>query len=253
MFAGVHRGEGPFPVHIHPDTWEIVYLWEGRLSERVEDRLIEMQPGMFIVHPPGARHGDVSDTNYVLYHAQFKCPEDPQWPLIAIDDSIHSIGATLQAIVEEWYNSEPDREEMLHLLGTRMHILLRRSSWHALVSESEAVVAKAEGILRQRCGGPIRVEEVAEAVGVSRSTLYNCFKEVRGMTPMEVLNRLRIKHALFLLRHTHMPVGKIAEAAGYCSASHLTRRLKEATGFNPRNIRAAGSRRSLRNPPEELN
>lgn len=234
-------------MHVHANSWEIVYLWEGKLSERVEDRLIEMQPGMFIVHPPNTRHGDVTDADYLLYHVQFRCPEDPHWPQIAIDDSIHSVGATLQAIVQEWYDSEPNREEMLNLLAARMHMLLCRSSWHQLVSESEALVAEAEGIFRKRFAEPVLVEEVAKAIGVSRSTLYNCFKEVRDKTPMEVLNRLRLNHALFLLRHTHLPIAKIAEAAGYCSASHLNRRLKEATGSNPRSIRATGSRRTITN------
>lgn len=240
IFAGAYRGEGSFPEHEHPYSWEILYLSEGRLAERVEDRLIEMHPGMFIVHPPGVRHSDVSDSPRELFHTQLHCQGVPPWPQLGSDDDIRSLGATLQSITKEWYNAEPERELMLGLLATRLDLLLCRNAWLQTAGTQVVLVAKAEGILRKHFAGGVEIEDLADALGVSRSTLYSCFKEVRGWSPNEALNRLRLNHAVFLLRHTKMSIAEIAESVGFCSTSHFDRRLKELTGFTPRTLRQNG-------------
>jgi len=198
-----------------------------------------MQPGMFVLHPPGVRHADLAESNYILYHVQFDVDGDPGWPRAAMDDTIQSVGTTMQAIVQEWYSAEPDRDAMLRILASRMNLLLRRSVWHKQIIGPEQLVSTVEKVFRQRFYEPITIDEVAASVGVSRSALYTHFKEVLGKTPLEVLNDLRVKNALYLLRYSHMKTGEIAEACGFCSASHLGRRLKESTGYNPRDVRAS--------------
>jgi transcriptional regulator GlxA family with amidase domain len=198
---------------------------------------------MFIVHPPNSRHGDIADSDYVLYHVQFEFDADPGWPRISTDDPAESVGSTLRAIVHEWYAAEPDREEMLRILAARMNLLLRRSTWHQAVPIAETVVAHAQGELRRRFGENITIDEVAASVGVSRSSLYSHFKTVLGKTPLEVLSELRVNNALFLLRHTHMGIGEIASASGFCSASHLSHRLRATTGLSPGKVRGSNVRR----------
>ena len=244
IFAGAFEGQGTTRMHEHPDSWEIIYAVDGQLAQFAEDRLTDMQPGMFALHPPGLPHCDVAESEFFIYHVQFSCELEPRWPRVGTDDEIHSIGTTVTAIVDEWYNAEPDRGEMLTLLAARMNLLLQRCAWHQQANGAQAVVARAESIIRKRFTGEIRVEEIADAVGVSRTTLFNSFKEVRDCTPLEVLNRMRVNHAVFLLRHTRFSVAQIAQAVGFCSSSHLDRRLKDATGLNPRTIRQRRAERA---------
>jgi AraC-like DNA-binding protein len=242
IFAGRHRGEREFPEHNHDGSWEIVYLWQGKLAERQESEIIPMQPGTFVVHPPGVRHGDVAESDYLLYHVQFDVDGDPGWPRVAMDDALQSVGTTMQAIVQEWYSAEPDRDAMLRLLASRMNLLLRRSVWHRQLIGAENIVASVQTVFRQRFKEQITIDEVALSVGVSRSALYAHFKGVLGKTPLEVLNDVRVKNAIYLLRYSHTKIADIAGDCGFCSASHLSRRLKESTGYNPRQIRASAFR-----------
>jgi len=208
----------------------------------VSDQAVDMHPGMFVVHPPSVPHGDIADSDYVLYHVQFEFDADPEWPRISTDDPAQSVGSTLRAIIDEWYGAEPDRDEMLRILAARMNLLLRRSTWHQAVPISETVVAHAQGEFRKRFAESITIDEVAATVGVSRSSLYSHFKVVLGKTPLEVLSDLRLSNAIFLLRHTHMGVGEIAEASGFCSASHLSHRLRATTGLSPGKVRRTNVR-----------
>lgn len=67
--AGVRPGGGPtvleFSVapgfntgdHIHSQIEELFYVIEGRVQIRVGERLLQAQPGDFVLVPPGVAHG----------------------------------------------------------------------------------------------------------------------------------------------------------------------------------------------------
>jgi len=98
--------------------------------------------------------------------------------------------------------------------------------------------------LEQRSKDPIAIDDIAAQVGISRSVLYDLFKRIRGRAPMDVVNAARLRNTLSLLRHTNMTLEAIAAECGYSSASHLSRRIKEATGDKPGRLRG-----SLHRPP----
>jgi len=44
------------PYHCHPDATEIYFCVEGGGRMRTPDRMIDVTPGSFVVHPPGELH-----------------------------------------------------------------------------------------------------------------------------------------------------------------------------------------------------
>jgi len=84
--------------------------------------------------------------------------------------------------------------------------------------------------------GPIRVEEVARALGYSRQTLYRRLK-AEGTTFEDVLNGLRRRLALRLIRNEGLPVKEAAWRLGYSDPAAFSRAFKRWTGASPRDLR----------------
>ena len=84
--------------------------------------------------------------------------------------------------------------------------------------------------------GPIRIEEVARALGYSRQTLYRRLK-AEGATFEEVLDGLRRRLALGLIREEGLPVKEAAWRLGFSDAAAFSRAFKRWTGASPRDLR----------------
>ena len=84
--------------------------------------------------------------------------------------------------------------------------------------------------------GPIRIEEVARALGYSRQTLYRRLK-AEGATFEEVLDALRRRVALHLVGEQGVSVKEAAWRLGFSDAAAFSRAFKRWTGASPGNLR----------------
>lgn len=126
---------------------------------------------------------------------------------------------------------------MLELLAEQLGHLLDRVSLETVLSRPAQIVVKAERVIEERCSQPLTILEVAKAVHTSDSTLRGYFQTVRGYSPREHLQQVRLGKAIGFLRTSTLKLDAVAELCGYDSASHLTRSVKKSTGQTPGQIR----------------
>ncbi|MGK0186471.1 MAG: AraC-like DNA-binding protein [Verrucomicrobiales bacterium] len=81
------------------------------------------------------------------------------------------------------------------------------------------------------------VEEMARRMGLSSAQFRRIVTSQYGITPQEILIRLRIGRTKELLRRTSYSLEQIAEQVGYDSPFSLSRAFKKNTGTNPRDFR----------------
>jgi AraC-like DNA-binding protein len=79
-----------------------------------------------------------------------------------------------------------------------------------------------------------QLQELAERVGMSRSTFALKFKETVGASPMEYLTRWRMLLAGDRLANTSDPISVIALSLGYESESAFSTAFKRVMGCSPR-------------------
>lgn len=96
------------------------------------------------------------------------------------------------------------------------------------------VEAQLEPMLATR---PIRIEPVARALGCSRQTLYRRLK-AEGLTFERVLDGLRRRLALKLIRDPELPVKEMAWRLGFSDPAAFSRAFKRWTGRSPQAFRA---------------
>lgn len=83
-----------------------------------------------------------------------------------------------------------------------------------------------------------RIGDIARAVGISKSYLARRVRLELGMTLRECVTVARTEVAKYLLAHTPYKLEAIAERAGFCDASHLSRVFRHYASLRPGQYRA---------------
>jgi AraC-like DNA-binding protein len=83
----------------------------------------------------------------------------------------------------------------------------------------------------------IKVEDIANRLGLNRSYFHRIFKEYTGVTPIEYLTRVRINRAKNLLVKTNLSMSEVAHNIGIGSQQYFTYLFKKGTGMSPGKFR----------------
>ncbi|MBA2676574.1 AraC family transcriptional regulator [Ramlibacter sp.] len=95
-------------------------------------------------------------------------------------------------------------------------------------------IARAVDLLKRRYAEPVRIEEVAEAVHMSPSTLHHHFKQATSMSPLQYQKHLRLHHARRLMLTTGLDAAAAGHEVGYESASQFSREYRRLFGAPPK-------------------
>jgi len=89
------------------------------------------------------------------------------------------------------------------------------------IKYNDPLVLAFEDHVRDHLSGPLDIPTVARAIGTSRRTLERRVAVALGMSPVALVQRLRVERASHLLRTTDQSSERIASQVGYASASTL--------------------------------
>lgn len=92
--------------------------------------------------------------------------------------------------------------------------------------------------LRENFNAPLRIADLAEAGHMSESALFQHFKAVTAMTPLQYQKRLRLLEARRLLVAHNADSATIAHRVGYESPSQFSREYARLFGEPPRRDQA---------------
>lgn len=94
-------------------------------------------------------------------------------------------------------------------------------------------IARAVERLRQDFDQPIRIEQIAQELGMSVSGFHHHFKAVTAMSPLQFQKRLRLQEARRLMLGEDLEAANAASRVGYYDASHFNREYKNLFGVPP--------------------
>jgi AraC-like DNA-binding protein len=104
---------------------------------------------------------------------------------------------------------------------------------------SDAQVARALRIMRERPAERWSVPRLAAAVGLSRSAFAERFRSATGESPIQSLTRYRLSQAASYLRTSDAGVGEIARRTGYDSEASISKAFRRQYGTSPGAYRKA--------------
>lgn len=103
----------------------------------------------------------------------------------------------------------------------------------AVVDSHSQRVAQAISVLSQRFQEPLRVEELADAVHMSVSSLHQHFKAVTAMSPLQFQKQLRLQESRRIMISEHVDAATAGHRVGYESQSQFNREYSRFFGSPP--------------------
>ena len=105
-------------------------------------------------------------------------------------------------------------------------------------NEDDEMMQQLMNFIEQRIGDEnLKIEEMAEAVSMSRTTFYEKLKSLVGTSPSEFLRQLRMQRAQDLIVRSTMNVSQVAYAVGFTDPKYFTRCFRKAVGMSPTEYR----------------
>jgi AraC-like DNA-binding protein len=167
--------------------------------------------------------------------------------LIARRPGMHAPGAhagmasgALALLLDELSRPAPGRDAIVQRLVEVFVLRLLREAveqgtlagagW--LGGLSDPIVARALAWLHQQQGAPAAAG-LPEAIGVSRSVLYERFQQLVGESPARYALRWRMEQAGRAMREQDLSVAEAAELAGYATEAAFAKAFKRVVGLPP--------------------
>ncbi|PKA42919.1 AraC family transcriptional regulator [Rhizobium sullae] len=103
-----------------------------------------------------------------------------------------------------------------------------------VLSESQSNrIARAVAWLRENYARPLRIETLADHVGMSVSSFHHHFKSVTALTPVQFQKQLRLHEARRLMMVERLDAGMAGHRVGYQSPSQFSREYSRLYGISP--------------------
>ncbi|MCH2450447.1 MAG: AraC family transcriptional regulator [Gracilimonas sp.] len=192
-----------------------------------------------------------------------------EFPLTRVNDIVAKMNETLprSSVSGEW---EYDAKSSVHFSNTESVNLLIRKMFHIFTEEhkqrdllvdlniSELIVhmlqtesrnlflknyrnhitknglAAAIDFIQNNLNQSISVQKISDVACMSKASFYRYFKNEFGMSPIEYINKERIKRASQLLLQSDNNVTDVSYKLGFSSLSHFIKLFKDYTGITPK-------------------
>ncbi|MDP9166140.1 MAG: helix-turn-helix domain-containing protein [Actinomycetota bacterium] len=133
-------------------------------------------------------------------------------------------------------------------LGSRLVADQRTSQAGFLIpshlAARDQTVAALESYVRSHLDQPHTVDSLAQWCHLSPRTLARRTDKAVGLSPIQLVQRIRLERALHLLRTSQLPLERVGAAVGLSDPASLHRLVKRHTGRAPGALRPRSSRRS---------
>jgi len=149
----------------------------------------------------------------------------------AIETGLLNVGPFRVALVMEHFTS------LMQFLTARLR--LRGCSWRSArvirgFGEAEDRLAPALSHIERCSTERLKLDDLADMVGVSTRTLLRDFQVVTGRSPLAYQHGVRLHRALLQLRHTDKQVTEVAYDVGFNDLSFFNHKFRELVGQSPR-------------------
>lgn len=241
-----YSGYGPRMSDYHMHTYyEISLITEGDVTVFLSDVSDSGKHQRVVLLRPFTPHFIVSATDVyysrtnLLFSNDFITDYVPEWSglfelfgasgnVITINEDEHK---TLFDLMQK-LNSEPDVLRKKLILLYFLSVLKSIPKSNHTSTATPAFITEAVSYLTEHYSDRITAQNLAEIIGIGRTTLMTGFKKYIGTTMNEYLTQCRLKNAIKLMR-TGATIQEAAEKCGYADGCCLIRVFKKRFNVTP--------------------
>lgn len=219
--------------------WLMVYTLEGEGYFHTPEGIKHIHAGQLgllragIPHEYGTVKGKRWSFIWVHFHKLMEISYLPHKELLIVS-------------IPEGYTQQRVTDGFEHIL---YHVRERSDYWYDLCENTirEMILLIAQQLqkkhdprimltlqnLSHSMNSEVRIQDLADAVGLSSSRLSHLFKETMGESIIEHLNRMRIKQAAIYMEHMGRTATEAAHDVGFNNYNHFANLFRRMTGVNP--------------------
>lgn len=150
-------------------------------------------------------------------------------PLSVVDAGNQTIGYETAAILDRLMQGQTAETKRVPVFPTG--VIQRRST--DVLAVDDPLVLRALRFIREQVGEMIGVDEVVDAVGVSRRLLERRFRDAMDRTIYQEITRVRIDQACRMLSLTSMSVIEVAVRCGFAYKQQFNAAFRRTMGMTP--------------------
>ena len=232
------------PKHSHEKAY-FCFVLQGSFTEIYGRRSRACKRATLVFHPSDEAHSDHFHTEARCFNIQISAQclarvrEHSAMPNASADYQGGLPTHLVMRLYREFRNT--DNLSPLVIEGLILEIMAE-SARHA-VKETARIPARwleaAREILHQNFSHHLKLQEIAEAVGVHPVHLAREFRRFHRCTVGEYVRRRRIEFACHQMVESDASISEIALACGFFDQSHFAKTFKLHTGTTPAAYRAA--------------
>lgn len=232
---------------------DIVVFPHGKAHWLADDPTHKRLPGKEVIeaifNKKSAFHGKYVSTTLICGHFEFDRDIDHPF-LQTLPEIIYLAESNLRELswletatkvmVQETGSGKPGTDVVVERLAEVLLIQILRTYMQQaeftsgfLTALRDNKISSALSLIHDEPEVPWTLENIARAIGMSRSAFAARFKELVNMTPMDYITNWRMQKAKDLLKNARLPLIDIAERVGYTSEAAFNRAFKRRFKQNP--------------------
>ena len=150
-------------------------------------------------------------------------------PLTSVEPNTRRIGYEAAAMLERMMSGEAVPPAITSIPAKR--IVARGSTDTIPVDDAEFI--KAYRFIRENACRGVSVQDIADAVPMSRRALERRMRSYLSKSPAEVISGVRLTRIKELLETTSQPLRQIAKVTGFTHDEHMAKFFKKFVGIPP--------------------
>ena len=240
MILAIDRNREPYfeGVKVLHDYWTLSITCRGTGTRTAGRKHMPLQPGTIVCVPPNVVHQSVSAdgmVDIVLYVTVFDPGQKAGGQAFFVQDDANGTARALMELMHRIFlNRNTFEEGFLEALYTNLCMFLDKRI--ALANSDLRVLHITDYLNARYTDAHLAIDALLRQEKVSPDYLRRLFKLTHGCTPVQYLNRLRVKQARNQLeanRLTHYSIAEIAAHVGFEDVSYFSRVFRQYTGYSP--------------------
>lgn len=234
--------------HSH-DFTELFYIVKGNGAFIVNNQEYSAEKNDLIIINPKVNHTEKSSNNQSMEYITLgfdgvsfnKKDSDLKERIILYKNKEIQISYLIRFLLNEL---EKNKEEVFYLSQNILEIIIIKlnhyqniQSQAASNEQIDSTIYEVKKYIDLNYSLSLTLDDLAEVSHLNKYYLSHSFKEETGISPIQYLNKTRIKNAKILLESTNYSISDISRFTGFSSQSFFSQRFKEMTSSSPSQYR----------------
>lgn len=153
------------------------------------------------------------------------------------DDSLKDYISEMLKLKEMDYSNELKLEGLLYLFMSKLVESRKDISNKMSYKSTELYLEKSIEFIENNYPNNIKINDIANYIGINRSYLTHIFKKNIDMSPQDFLLNYKIDKACTLLQNTDLSIKVVAKSIGYSDPLTFSKIFKKLKGESPKSFR----------------